>query len=208
MSKYGDGHLEDQLAPGMGVLDIGANQGMLAALYAKAVGPSGYVLAVEPEPPSFASLTHGLRKLPQAHTMQAAVGATVGETVIYPDGTSTSRWASLTNQKTQSVTVAMTTVDVLAPLVPNLRGVKVDVQGGELDVLAGAVDTLRRTDVVWQIEVWPNGLLAAGGSAEALCAQLQAVGLSPLRRSWDLVRTQMALLKGTSYIDVVCRHAG
>ena len=205
--KYADGYLREHLSPGGGVLDIGANGGMLAAEYARAVGPDGYVLAVEPDPTSFAALQHGLRDLPHAHPVQAAVGAVRGETVIYPDGLQTSRWKSLTSKPGPAVTVPMTTLDQLAPLVPNLLGIKIDVQGGEYDVLEGAAETLTRAHVVWQIELWPKGLDAAGTSAGAVCDRLEAAGLVPLSRSWAQVREQCGRLNG-SYLDVVCRHAG
>ena len=204
--KYADGYLEARLGLGDGVLDIGANGGMLTATYVQTVGPTGYVLAVEPDPETYSLLTHGIREMPTAHAIQAAVGATVGETVIYPDGSRTSRWEMLTGRKSRGVVVPMTTVDHLAPLVPKLRGVKVDVQGGEFDVLLGASETLRRAEVTWQVEVWPKGLEAAGASVGALCDLLASVGLWPLTRTWDTVREQCARLKPDSYLDVVCRH--
>lgn len=205
--KFADGQLEQHLSAGDGVLDIGANRGMVAATYANTVGLSGYVLAVEPNPEEYERLAHGLRKLQQAHTIQAAIGATVGETVIYPDGAQTSRWSKLTPHERPGVTVPMTTVDQVAPLVPKLRGIKVDVQGGEAEVLQGATETLRRHDVLWQVEIWPHGLSVAGSSVEAVCGQLQAAGLACLTRTWERVIEQCRGLKEHSYLDVVCRHA-
>ena len=204
--KFADGQLEQYLTLGSGVLDIGANGGMLTAIYAAAVGPTGCVLAVEPDPETFAALDNGLRKIPNAKGLHAAVGAAEGETVIYPDGVLTSRYPILTMKAKPGVTVPMTTVDVLAARVPHLRGVKVDVQGSEMDVLAGATATLRRPEVWWQIEVWPKGLRASGASLEAFCAALAGVGLLPVTRSWQTVCQQAAGLKADSYLDVVCRH--
>lgn len=204
--KYADGQLDQYLTRGQGVLDIGANGGMLTALYARVVGPSGYVLAVEPDPETFATLSSGLQKIPQAIPVHAAVGPEVGETVIYPDGVLTSRFSVLTTKVRPAVTVPMTTVDVLAATVPTLRGVKVDVQGGEMDALVGAADTLRRPEVWWQIEVWPKGLRAAGASVEAVCDLLASVGLMPVTRTWRTVMQQAATLSPESYLDVVCRH--
>jgi FkbM family methyltransferase len=205
--KHGDGHLEDHLVPNMGVLDIGANAGMLAATYAKKVGPTGYVLAVEPNPETFEQLQHGVREWPQVKAVHSAVGSTGGDTVIYLDGLQTSRWQCLTGKAKGTAVVPMTTLDALAATVPNLRGVKIDVQGGEMDVLDGASETLSRPDIVWQIEVWPKGLEAAGTSAAALCDRLAAAGLRPVKRTWDLVRDQVAQLsKQGSYLDLVLTH--
>lgn len=205
--KRDDGELTAHLRPGDGVLDIGANGGMLTADYARAVGPSGCVLAVEPDPDTYPKLANGARQWPHVETLHAAVGATEGQTTIHQDGAQTSRWAALTPHQRAGVTVPMTTVDALAARVPRLRGVKVDVQGGEMDVLAGAGATLRDPGVVWQIEVWPLGLRTAGSSVDALCAVLEQAGLVPLTRTWQRVRDQVAGLSHThSYIDVVCRH--
>ena len=101
----------------------------------------------------------------------------------------------------------MTTIDTLAAAVPKLRGVKVDVQGGEMDVLLGATETLKKPDVVWQIEIWPKGLEVAGSSVEAVCSLLESVGLTPIKRTWATVKAQAATLaKSHSYLDVVAKH--
>jgi FkbM family methyltransferase len=205
--KYADGELTAHLQPGFGVIDIGANAGMLTAAYAKLVRVSGHVLAVEPDPETYPKLVAGVQQWPQVQTVQAAVGATEGETTIHQDGAQTSRWAALTPHQREPVTVPMTTVDALAPRVKHLRAIKIDVQGGEAEVLKGATETLTRPEIVWQLEVWPRGLAVAGSSVEALCACLEAAGLMPFSRSWQAVQEQAAgLVKSGSYLDVVCRH--
>lgn len=205
--KTADGNLAQHLGPGDGVLDIGANQGMLTADYAKAVGPTGYVLAVEPNPATFENLQHGTRNWPQVMTLCAAVGAAEGRTMFYPDGVLSSRWVELVQKPQPGFTVPMTTIDLLAARVPKLRGIKVDVQGGEMDVLLGAVETLRNANVIWQIELWPRGLSVAGSSATAVCDALKAVGLHPMTRNWETVAAQAATLTNNgSYLDLVCRH--
>ena len=201
-----DGTLVEHLREGDGVIDVGANQGRVAASYARVVGPSGSVLAVEPEPTVYQDLVRGLRKWAQAHPLHAAVGDVDGQTTVYPDGAQTSRWAALTVHQRPGVGVPMTTLDALAPTVPRLRGIKVDVQGGEMDVLRGATATLRDPAIVWQLELWPHGLMTAGTSVADVCGWLAAAGLVPLTRSWDTVQQQAAALAPTSYFDVVCRH--
>lgn len=205
--KDADGQLQHYLKPGDGVLDIGANQGMLSAAYSRAVGPTGFVLAVEPNPETFADLQWGTREMPNVKPFHAAVGSYVGQTSVYPDGVTTSRWSALVEKQREPVTVPMVTLDILAAMVPRLRGVKIDVQGAEVDVLAGAHDTLRLPEVVWQVELWPRGLKVAGASIAAFCDALESVGLVPFQRTWATVRQQAeGLSAGGSYLDVVCRH--
>jgi hypothetical protein len=58
-------------------------------------------------------------------------------------------------------------LDNLARTVPNLRAIKMDVQGAECHVLDGAQETLGR-DLVWAVELWPAGLKNAGRSIDEL----------------------------------------
>ena len=48
--------IRGRLKPGMTLLDIGANVGYFSILGARAVGPSGTVVAIEPEPANYALL--------------------------------------------------------------------------------------------------------------------------------------------------------
>src|SRR5215471_12592897 len=48
--------LEQQVRPGMRVVDAGANQGLFTLLCSRLVGPNGSVSAFEPDPELFAAL--------------------------------------------------------------------------------------------------------------------------------------------------------
>ena len=50
--------------------------------------------------------------------------------------------------------------------------IKVDVEGHEERVLAGAAGALARPHIAWQLEVWARQLAAAGGSAEGMARLL------------------------------------
>lgn len=64
------------LRPGDLALDVGANVGVLSIAMGLAVGPSGRVLAFEPQPPIFAMLERNLAAhgLPQVEASRAIVG--------------------------------------------------------------------------------------------------------------------------------------
>src|SRR6266496_3929317 len=69
------------LRTGMTVLDIGANQGVFALYCADKVGPTGRVIAFEPDPEMFSALEGNVKasgkKWVQIHNL--AVGAEEGE---------------------------------------------------------------------------------------------------------------------------------
>src|SRR5208283_897383 len=70
--------------PGMTVLDIGANLGLYSLLLARSVGPSGRVIAFEPDPDLCALLrancaANGLANV-EAHNM--ALGAAPGRMIL------------------------------------------------------------------------------------------------------------------------------
>jgi FkbM family methyltransferase len=74
-------HFARHVRPGMNVFDIGANKGQMTLLFAALVGPTGRVVAVEPAPTEFASLTRNiqLNRLTHVHAIQAAAADKAGQ---------------------------------------------------------------------------------------------------------------------------------
>ena len=121
------------------VIDIGANIGYFTRRFATWVSQGGRVVAVEPESLNFARLQHavataGLRDV--VETVQAAVAERAGEGFleINPGHPGDHRLG------TTGLPVAMTTVDDLLASRdwPEVSLIKIDVQGAEARVLAGA----------------------------------------------------------------------
>ena len=75
------------LRPGARVFDIGAHQGVVAMMLAREVGPSGYVLAVEPNPhnAAVALKNRALNGMNQIEILEAAVSDRSG-TVVFNHG--------------------------------------------------------------------------------------------------------------------------
>src|SRR3990167_9277157 len=179
------------LSPGDGVIDLGAHVGEYTKAFAKAVGPTGRVVAVEPDPGSYAELQRRYADSPHVTAMEALVGSEAAASVPYWRATWDARHGSMWRPNVPdprgTVDVPMVTLDHLAGLVPRLRLIKVDVQGAECHVLDGAHDTLAK-DLVWYVEVWAMGLTHAGRSPAELAAQFQAHGYEMRDRTWaDLV---------------------
>lgn len=160
--------------PGQVVFDVGGQQGVFAVLAAKAVGPAGRVVSVEPAPANFARLTGNLSRngLANAVAVNAALGEAPGRAEL-----TLSAWNSgghsLTARGGPTVTVEVDTLDRLAArlgLTPDL--VKVDVEGAELSVLRGGLETLRARKPAVVLEA------DAAGVEEGVRALLAPLGYS------------------------------
>jgi FkbM family methyltransferase len=170
--------------PGAVVLDIGANMGAFTIPLAHAVGPTGHVLAFEPQ-----TIFHRIIRANAAvnnlagvvSVRQAAIGESRGRIDVpifdYALDSNFGGWdISLRQFSGQPIrplpseTVDLITVDGLALGACDL--IKIDVEGMELDVIAGAKETIGRHRPVIYLE--------AREKAPALFASLDALGY----RAW------------------------
>lgn len=149
------------IGPGDTVLDIGANVGQYTALFARLVGPSGRVLAFEPEPRTYAIL-HTIVKdlgLRNVETFQLAIADFTGTASLVPmddsDGLPNMGITRLARQDDPSFgEIRVATVD---ELFDELRMdacafMKVDVEGAEVMVLRGATKFLATRHPLLMVE--------------------------------------------------------
>jgi len=134
------------LRPGMTVVEAGANVGAHTLAIARQVGPSGRVLAFEPQRSVFQMLCANLalNGLEQVEPHWAAAGSTDG-TIAVPrlDSSRLQNFGGLPLGRTQKGdSVRLVRLDSLG--LPACHLIKMDVEGMELDVLLGATDTIRR----------------------------------------------------------------
>src|SRR5262249_48165820 len=66
------------------VVDVGANVGFQARLFAELVGPDGRVYAFEPDGANFRRLTAVVRGLPQVQIARAALSDAPGTLTLFP----------------------------------------------------------------------------------------------------------------------------
>jgi FkbM family methyltransferase len=137
------GLLRRELRAGGDFVDVGAHIGMYTVAAASVLRGHGRVLAFEPNPSARAQLEENLalNDLSNALVIPAAAGAEHGEAVLHVPATPDPSFSSLEAGRFgegEPVPVRLTTVDDevdAAGLAP--AAVKIDVEGGELDVVAG-----------------------------------------------------------------------
>lgn len=151
-----------RLRPGGAAIDIGANLGEWALALARAVGPAGRVLAIEPAPRAAASLarTFAANGLTQAELIRCAVGDHDGIAEFAVPVVTSSRTDTGTARigpaaaAQEALTVALRRLDLLVAerRLDRVDLVKIDVEGHERRVLDGAETTLGRFHPVLVIE--------------------------------------------------------
>jgi FkbM family methyltransferase len=165
------------------VVDVGAHIGWYTVLLADLVGPAGAVIALEPFPQSFGALEQNVARNGSAHVTALRVAAS--------DRSCTTTLGRQPDSDSGSVTIGHRGVEDLAdvetrPLDEVLREtgevalLKVDVEGHEAQVLAGADEVLARTQHVL-IELNERALTASGSSGSAIRALLRDAGFASQR---------------------------
>ena len=194
---------------GMTFLDVGANLGYYTALAARAVGPNGRVLAVEPDPDSFGYLE------------QTIAANAVGNVEAYPvaasDAPATLPLYISTNNRGDNrlyasgedrpqVEVAARPLDALLRenKIDTVDLIKIDVQGYEPKVIAGLRETITASpNLTLLTEFWPQGIEEAGGDANEFLQTLRELGLTLHELLPD-----GSLAELTDDTDLIARHQG
>lgn len=141
--------LRRYLRPGMAVVDAGANAGYFTFLAASSVGPAGRVVAVEPDPLLYAKLAGAIRTngLQSVTALNVALGREAGELPLFvPPPAHANRSPTLAPVPGwEPVTVSVRTLDDVCRelCLDRVDLLKLDVEGFEGEVLAGAGDLLR-----------------------------------------------------------------
>jgi len=178
--------LQRIVRPGMTTLDVGANLGLYTVLLSRLVGPTGRVIAFEPDPHHFALLSKNcaLNACANIEAHNLALGSASGRLALHKEilnsGNNFLGYGSI--RSGSEVEVDVVSLDEFLPaLRPDL--VKIDVQGWEVEALRGMRRMLAATPhVALCLEFWPVGLRRAHSSPEELLDLLtgQAFKLYPL----------------------------
>lgn len=172
--------------PGMTVVDVGANLGAYSAVALDRLQGQGQLLAIEPAKENFLWLkrnlkqNRGLSPKVRVHAVRAALSnkagvavlhknpANKGDNRLYPD-----------NLLAATEKVKTITLDALCrqKQIRSIDVLKIDVQGFEGRVLAGAHQILRKSpECRLFCEFWAEGMLKAGTGTQIFFRSLDKLG--------------------------------
>ena len=173
--------LEQQLKPGMHVIDIGAHIGLFSVVASQLAGKNGKIVCIEPTPGSMAVLNKMLRlnHCENVFPTQAAVSDKEGTATFYISTIEGSNSNSLVKNKSvdekKPYQVRLVTIDGLVSefsLHPSI--IKIDAEGAELDVLKGGLKTLRSLKPILILGLHPQFIINKGDSLEAIWELLES----------------------------------
>lgn len=173
------------LQPGMTVLDIGAHHGFYTLLSARLVGSGGRVFAFEPSPRERKALLRhvNLNRFKNVQVQALALGIEKKQADLYVvEGSQTgcnSLRPPIVLSGTSSISVPVMPLDdwLSGQKLDRVDFIKLDVEGGELEVLKGASNLLeRRPRPVILAEVQDLRTLAWGYKAKDVIEYLREKG--------------------------------
>ncbi len=172
--------LGERLNQGDVVVDVGANIGCYSVLAAKAVGPKGRVIAVEPSGATYACLLHNLslNGLQNVSCRHAAVADQTGEAVLHigNDPLFASLWTEVAGHKQSGATETVATISLrdlmAAEGLSRIDMLKMDCEGAEHAIIAGIDGALAGRIAQISLELHP----LPGQDGTAAIAHLRSLG--------------------------------
>ena len=177
--------LDRALLPGMTFVDVGANMGLYSLFAAKKVLPQGWVLALEPSSREYELLKRNvqLNGLQNVRALRVAASDRSGtaELLIAPlknAGHNTLGAFGYDTALERKEVVPLERLDDVMRKegVQRVEVIKIDVEGAELLVLRGAVETLRRFHPLLLLELSERTLRHQGSSAREVLDFLKREG--------------------------------
>lgn len=178
--------IDSQLSPGGVAIDIGANMGLWTLRMAERVGKSGRVIAFEPGPTTQNRLRDNIAL--SGHKVELhgfALGANAGELVLNTPGDSGSATLGTLDEPSSAHRVQVKKLDTVwrDSGCPQVSLVKMDVEGAEPMVLAGATEFFAASRPVVCCEVNQEALARLGYAPEDVHNFFRAVNYRAM--IWD-----------------------
>lgn len=181
------------LRKGDHILDVGSNLGYYLLLAAREVGDSGMLLGFEPARDVYAALERNVARSGRANirVFPWAIGAQDGTTEFYES--EIPNWGSMmqkdTLKQSRPITVPARTLDSLLDEFPGFHPnvLRMDVEGGELMVLQGAQQLLRKYKPFLFVEF--HNFASGWAPNRKAILELRELGYTSgtlIDRDWDL----------------------
>ncbi len=170
--------LKSLLCPGMTAVDVGGNIGYTALLTAECVGPSGRVVAVEPDPRNAHVLRLNAERTRGApiDVIEAAAWSEPGVLDLRLHATNSGdHRAGLVGGDRETVQVQAVRLDDVLPASVDLM--LLDTQASEHVALRGAQRLLEHSRPILFVKFWPKGLREAGTDPVSVLDGYRAMGL-------------------------------
>jgi FkbM family methyltransferase len=175
--------LDKVLKPGMVFLDVGANDGYYTLFAAQRVGPGGRVLAFEPSTRERVNLKRNVarNKMGNVTVIPAALGASSGTADlqlaqgVHAGHNTLGHFANDGVQPESVEQVDVRTLDGVARELGLTRidAMKIDVEGAEASVIAGAREVLAGARPLIVLEISDKALRGQGSDAQRLIGTLR-----------------------------------
>ena len=169
------------IRPGDVVMDVGANIGEYALVFAQKIGPSGRVVCFEPFHPNLARLRRNVEinpLMPVTIVPKALSDATTKLAMRTADGLNFGTAHVCAKNETAGDSIESVRLDDLnlgiAP--EKIRLLKIDVEGWEMHVLRGGEKFIRAAKPVIAIELFDPHLRRQGSSAREILEWLRRNG--------------------------------
>src|SRR6202790_1051822 len=168
-------------------IDVGANIGYFSCLMSKLAGPSGKVLAIEPEPQNLKLLEQNiqLNRLTNMLVHPYDLGASEGSAMLgFYKPSNRGRHSLLDRDAKSQIKVPVRTLDDIVrnsgTNVTSWSLVKIDVEGYESSVIDGATETLPRIETL--VMEFSPALLKKAGADPAAILSIPTVRFSRIHR--------------------------
>jgi FkbM family methyltransferase len=172
--------ISQHVAPGMTVLDVGANIGVYTRFLADLVSPTGKVIAIEPDLENFRRLTRATASNPAVVALHAAASDATGTCTLYiSDSLNVDHHIYASSESREAVTVPAYRIDDLVTPGSRVDFIKMDIQGAEPIAIRGAERVLMENPgIVLLFEYWPDGIRRSGNDPDQLLTHLRGLGFT------------------------------
>jgi FkbM family methyltransferase len=173
--------LRGRLKPGMTLLDIGANVGYFSLLGSQSVGPSGTVVAIEPEPANYALLCANIweARVGNVQAIRAAASSFSGPLPLSVSNDNCGDHRSFLERPGERVlAVPGVRVDHVLEADTRVDIIKIDIQGADHRAVLGMERMLARWKPILLVEFWPLGIDELGDRPIDVLSYYRSLGLT------------------------------